>query len=365
MSSNRNSNNRGSRGNCQRGGRVNSNSNENDHRNSNRNNSQRSEDAPITYERMRIEHKEVTIRVPSSATEKEKKYVPLYDGTLNKESYLIMVNEFSVLIESYPLMRDPARMKSTINSFRDCIRSTAKTQFNSLCIAGVNATYATFQADVWALTELILGPTALRKQLAYLRRTQKLNNHSIPEWLARIEAINTLLPYFAINTNERSANEIVSKIIAPNLPYNIRNSFDLVYRPNDTMVQIIRTLTLLSNREQHREPRGNNRGGNNNNNNNNNNNSSQRNGNRNNGNGRGKQFKNECGVHGGHEWSDCRTNPNNKKGKTRTTTPRPIAHPIKIDTTNTTTPAVQAAAPAPPPGTQEDAQGTAAATADP
>jgi len=115
------------------------------------------------------------------------------------------------------------------------------------------------------------------EQLAYLRRTQKPNNSSIPKWLARIEAINTLLPHIDINTNERSANKLVSKIFAPNLPYNICDYFDLVYRPNNTMAQIARTLTLLSNRERHREPRDNNRGGNNNNRNNNN---SQRNGNK-------------------------------------------------------------------------------------
>ena len=87
---------------------------------------QRSEDAPITYEIMRKEPKEVMIHVPSSATEKEKKYVPLYNCTLNKESHLIMVNEFSVLIESYPLMRNPARINSTINSFCDCIQLISK-----------------------------------------------------------------------------------------------------------------------------------------------------------------------------------------------------------------------------------------------
>ena len=108
MSSNRKKpNNKGGRKNRQRGGRGNSNSNRNDQRNSNRNKSQRSENAPITYKRMRKEQKEVTIRIPSSANEKEKKYVPLYDGTLNKESNLLMVNEFSVLIKSYPAHDQP------------------------------------------------------------------------------------------------------------------------------------------------------------------------------------------------------------------------------------------------------------------
>ena len=122
---------------------------------------------------------------------------------------------------------------------------------------------------------------------------------NIPEWLARIAAINTLLPHVAVNMNDRTANELISEIIAPKLLYNLHDSFDLVYRPNDTMAQVSRTLTILSNCEKYREPRGNNRGGNNSNNNDDNN--SQRNGNRNNGNGGGKRFKNECSVHAGHE----------------------------------------------------------------
>jgi len=144
----------------------------------------------------------------------------------------------------------------------------------------------------------VLVPTALRDQLIYLSRTQKPNNLNIPEWLTWIAAINTLLPHIAIHTNERNNNKLVSKTIVPNLLYNLRNSFNiLIYRTNNTMAQVTHNLILLSNCKQHREPRGNNRGGNNNNNNNN----SQRTNNKNNGNGGGKQFKNECGVYGGHK----------------------------------------------------------------
>jgi len=113
-------NNRDSRRNRQGWGRgnQNSNSNRNDQRNSNRN-PQRFEDAPITYKRLRTEQKEVTIRVPSNTTEKENRYVPLYNGTINKESYLLMMNEFFVLIKSHHPMTDPAKINSTINSFRN------------------------------------------------------------------------------------------------------------------------------------------------------------------------------------------------------------------------------------------------------
>ena len=84
------------------------------------------------------------------------------------------------------------------------------------------------------------------------------------------------------------------EIIASNLPYNLRNSFDLANRPNDIMVQVTRILNLFYNREQHHELRGNNRAGENskkNNSNKNSNENSQRNRNSDNGNGGGKQLK--------------------------------------------------------------------------
>jgi len=190
-------------------------------------------------------------------------------------------------------MTNPAITNSTINSFRDCIQSTAKTQSNSLFTAGVNDTYQTFQTYAWTLAELFLGITALREQLTYLRQTQQPNNLNITEWLARIATINTLLSHIIINTNECTDNKLVSEIITPSLPYNLRDSFDLVYSTNDTMAQMTRALMLLSNREQHCDLRGNNRGGNSKNNTHNNSNNYQINGNNNNENGRGKTFENE------------------------------------------------------------------------
>ena len=113
--------------------------------------------------------------------------------------------------------------------------------------------------------------------------------------------MNTLLPHIAINANERSAGELVSEVIAPNPPYHRQDAFDLAHRTGDTMAQITRMLTLISNQHQHRAPRDNNRnsgsqGGNRSNGNNGNNGSNRKSNNRN-----GKKFKNKCGVHSGHE----------------------------------------------------------------
>ena len=115
--------------------------------------------------------------MPTENGETEKKSVPIYDGNTSKETYLQMVNEFSVLLDCYPEMRENGNASGTINSFRDCLRNAPKTKFNGICT--VPATYRTFVADVRTLTTAVMGPTALRDELAYLRRVPKPNSFSV------------------------------------------------------------------------------------------------------------------------------------------------------------------------------------------
>ena len=83
-----------------------------------------------------------------------------------------MKHEFLVLLETYPLMQNNDNISTTINSFRDCLRGAPKALFHDLITVPV--TYRSFQDDVWTLSERILGPGAVRDQLAY--RTIKLWN---------------------------------------------------------------------------------------------------------------------------------------------------------------------------------------------
>ena len=85
--------------------------------------------------------------------------------------------------------------------------------------------------------------------------------------------------------------------------------YDLAYRTSNAMTQILRTLTLISNQQQHRKPRDSNKRGNNRDNINNNN--SQRNKN-NRGNKGENKFKKRYGIHRGQEGSEYHTNPNKK-----------------------------------------------------
>lgn len=214
--------------------------------NQKKNDQQDFETAPILYVKTREEPNEVTIRVPPGNGETDKKSVLIYNGNTSKETYLQMVNEFSVLLECYQEMQRDGNAAGTINSFRDCLRNAPTKKFNG--IITVSTTYQTFVADVRTIITDIMGPTALRDELAYLRRTPKPNSFMAKKWINRIEAINNLLTYFQDGTNERSVEELAKEIIIPNLPHYLRDDFELSYRTGDNLRQMCRTLTLISNK---------------------------------------------------------------------------------------------------------------------
>ena len=99
---------------------------------------------------------EIKFSIPIAAATWEKKYVPIYNGTTSKESYLEMVHEFSVLLETSNLMQDVVHITNTANAFQECLRGAPKGRFNDILTTPV--TYATFQADYHTLPESIFGP---------------------------------------------------------------------------------------------------------------------------------------------------------------------------------------------------------------
>lgn len=123
----------------------------------------------------------------------------LYDGVGENESYLLTINEFSILIDSFPAMITNANINRTINSFRDCIRNKAKWYFSTIVTAGGAATDQTFTDKMWDLTALVIGDEAHGDQIVYLRRTTKSYGSSIHAWIERIQHINGLLPNVQIN----------------------------------------------------------------------------------------------------------------------------------------------------------------------
>ena len=59
----------------------------------------RDDSAAMSYSRSNKTQKEISIRVPVTENKVEKQYIPMYNGTCDKESFLSTVNKFSILIE--------------------------------------------------------------------------------------------------------------------------------------------------------------------------------------------------------------------------------------------------------------------------
>lgn len=183
--------------------------------------------ATMTYFRKKEHTKEVKFSIPTAAVTWEKKYVLIFNGSTSKESYLEMVHEFSVLLETYPLMLNEANASNTANAFQECLRGASKSKFND--ILTVPITYASFTANYQTLTESILEPYAVRDQLAYLRKTQKPGSLTMEEWIDRIETINALFPYMEPGINKLNDEQSVEEVIIPNLPGYLSDDFELSY----------------------------------------------------------------------------------------------------------------------------------------
>ena len=246
--------------------------------------------------------------MPTGNGETEKKSVPIYNGNTSNEVYLQMLNKLSVLLKSHPEMKQERDAANTINSFRYFLRGAPKENFNGTIT--IPAIYLIYVADARTLTTDIMGPTALRDKLAYLRRTPKPNSLTIEKWINRIEAINTLLPHFQENTNQRSTEQLAKEVIIPNIPHYLRDDFELSYRTGDSLRQMCSILTLISNKTKKAFDAAK-KGGHN-----HSDNDKKQNGgvSKNNGNGK-NYFENECKIHGGHKWMDCYQNPANSRNR--------------------------------------------------
>ena len=139
--------------------------------------------------------KEALVKVQEGNGDKNKKSVPIYDGLSDQELFLITINEFPILMDSFPAMVSNANINKTINSFRECIHSDAKRYVNQIVTTGNTATEDTFNNEVLELTENIIGEEAHEDQVAYLRRTAKPHGRSLQAWIQHIQHINGLLPH--------------------------------------------------------------------------------------------------------------------------------------------------------------------------
>jgi len=143
-------------------------------------------------------------------------------------------------------MDEGANIPKTANSFKDCIRGTAKTTFVDLCTVPCRSA-SQLNARIYSLTNSVLGDDALGDQLAYLRRTPKPRQLSIEDWIRDIREINNLVSYFTLPATEITDNNLVTEVIGPNIPSHYSTKFKMMYRTNDNFQQITKTLTLIAN----------------------------------------------------------------------------------------------------------------------
>ena len=168
--------------------------------------------------------------------------MPLYDSHYPKELLLNTVREFQLFRTSYPSMDEANNIPEIVNSFKNCIRRTVKTTFIDMYTVQARST-ANLTAS---LTNLVLGDAALGDQLAYLRRTLKLRQLSIEDWIRLIHEINNLINYFILPAAAIANNNLVTEVIELNIPSHYSTKFKMMYRANDIFQQITRTLILIS-----------------------------------------------------------------------------------------------------------------------
>ena len=100
-----------------------------------------------------------------------------------------------------------------------------------------------------------------------------------------------------------SNEELVEQVIVPNIPLFIQRKFRTVHNRDDTLNEVAAKLSdVIVSHDDERvyQQRRNN---------------SQRRQQKNDSDSSNGEFENECTLHGGHEWRDCKDNPANKKSK--------------------------------------------------
>ncbi len=105
----------------------------------------------------------------------------------------------------------------------------------------------TFQYHVRELTSAILGDDALRNQKDYLKTTPKPERMSVKQWINRLKNINSYLPLMQRNVSSFSEEDLVTEVIAKNIPAAWVKDFNLAKlhlqtKIKDVMADFIRVV---------------------------------------------------------------------------------------------------------------------------
>ena len=197
------------------------------------------------------------------------------------------------------------KVENTVDMIQDCFEGAT---YDNLCqqfedIEDLDQEL--FWEKFWDFVEEHLGEQALAEQLSYLRGTPKPRQLTTKEWIRRAQFINSMLKYMRRDGDEQvmSSEELVDQVIVPNIPVFIQRKFRTVHNRNDTVNEVAAKLSDViashDDERQYQQRRNN----------------SRKRHNRSDSDSSDGEFENECKIHGGHEWKDCKENPINKKSK--------------------------------------------------
>jgi len=250
-----------------------------------------------------------------------KKYIPIYKDS-TEEDFLETIQEFKTLLVNYPTMlEDDQQVANSQLQFQDCLRGETLRDYKR--ITQEYSVYTTpskeenFASILWELTSEVMGDRASQDQMAYLRRTNKPRSLTVKKWISRIQNINALLPHMSEGSNALTKEQMIEEVIVPNIPTQYLREFRLHSNVNDSLRELTRKLSDIipenddSNSRRENKGKGRNQNNNPRDNPRDNPRGNGRNNNRRSSDNSSKTFKNECGIHKGHEWADCRQNPNN------------------------------------------------------
>jgi hypothetical protein len=209
-----------------------------------------------------------------------------------QEEILKLVKEFQNLIDTYNLWHNGTVAESAAMiyaDFRRCLRGNARDMWD-IIISNQPRTAAQFQVQLKKLIKKHIGQTALQNQVLYLETTRKLENMSVLQWINHINNINAYLALLADNAVKLTEHELATKVVARNIPPNGACPFHMIkLHLKESINDILNELLIIEDQYKKQKPNQQKQA-------------------------HGKQLKNPCHLHkGGHEWSDCRANPKNKR----------------------------------------------------
>ena len=147
------------------------------------------------------------------------------------EEFLKLVKEFNNYVQTYNIWnaQNQNAAHTVYKNFCRCLAGAARDRWDLVNVLEEeeHRDEITFQYHVRELTTAILGNDALRNQKDYLKNTPKPDNMSVKQWINRLLNINSYLPLMQQNARAFSEEDLISEVIARNIPAVWMKDFEL------------------------------------------------------------------------------------------------------------------------------------------